>query len=55
MSKKAMTPDELEAQADALLAAADNAKASRRERRLPPPVKIRNWERTPLIRTPPAF
>ena len=28
MSKKAMTPDELEAQADALLAAADNAKAS---------------------------
>ena len=28
MSKKALTPDELEAQADALLAAADNAKAS---------------------------
>ena len=28
MSKKAMTPDELEAQADALLAAADNVKAS---------------------------
>ena len=50
MSKKALTPDELEAQADALLAAADNAKASP-----PPPVKIRNWERTPLIRTPPAF
>ena len=55
MSKKAMAPDELEAQADALLAAADNAKASPSGKAAASAGKIRNWERTPLIRTPPAF
>ena len=59
MSKRAMTPDELEAQADALLAAADNTMDTLPDEKRPqrPPLPARAAkQQNPLLfsRSPPS-